>query len=330
MSSTIRISLKNLKCITEDDGLGASEPYIWVWALATGTRDGLVYPVIYNQPTHNSRIVIKDGMRANEAAPIPASIGQLAIKTALNASEVENIILITVLMEEDSSTDLAMQKGMEAFNNTVGTQIITNQDALIEAQKNADPSVLKKLISDISKAVADKIKAAVLSAESKYKDHDDSVGTAFQLFSLTKNTAGQIFPIQPQTFNLSFTTKKRIQQPPPAPVLVVVNNNYEIDGNIEIQATQTNACQAQTNSVAAAQSSLNSTHQKIINLQSKLQNASPVNKPKISMEIEKIESLVLPKAELALEKAKINLQKCRTQFSNPGGVISHPGGVLSA
>lgn len=330
MSSTIRISLDNLECIAEDDGFGASEPYIWVWALATGTKNGSVKLVIYNQPLHNARVVIRDGMRANETTPIPAFVGQLAIKTDLNPSEIEKIILITVLLEEDLSKDIAMQRGLETFNNVIGAQIINNEQALTEAQNNPDPEVLKALTSDISDAVAARIKAAILSAETKIKDHDDSIGTAFKLFSSTKNVAGQVTPIQSQAFSLSFTTTKKIQPAPPSPVVVIVNNNFKINGKIEIQSTQTNLCQAQSNSVAAAQSNLNSIHQKIQALQNQLRTASPVNKPKIMVEIEKIESLTLPKAELTLEKARINLQKCRTQFSNPGGVNSLPGGTLSA
>ncbi|MER3513395.1 MAG: hypothetical protein C4310_02500 [Chloroflexota bacterium] len=76
------ITLERLRCIRESDASGHSEPYIWptlLWTdgntLATPSLVGVTSPVL-----GNTRVVIKNAMRAGQTADIPPSVGALRVR----------------------------------------------------------------------------------------------------------------------------------------------------------------------------------------------------------------------------------------------------------
>lgn len=299
MAFEIKFSLNRLKCFAEDDGFGASEPYIWAFAMVM--INGI--PFIYNQPINLARVVIQDSMRPNDIANIPTSVGQFGFQLDQinDITKISNIILVISLLEEDSSKETTMRKGLEAYNIELPRQLLLNAEGLKIAIDTGNEVAKKAIIDEISKNVSSKVKSAVLSLETTLDtlstNHDDQIATDFKSFSLIKNSAGQIFPIQTQIFNLSF---------------IGDGNNYQIEGKLSViqKLPHYDFCKSQADAVINAQHNVNSIKNHIKSGQQDLQQASPIDKPRIIQKIEKAE-LQLESAEIILADAQKALQDCR-------------------
>jgi hypothetical protein len=330
MSIEVVISLKTLNCFAEDDGIGASEPYIWAFAIVV--IQGI--PNIYKQSLNHARVLIKDGIRPNQSAAIPTEVGIIKFNLNVQVSEIDKIILVVTLMEEDSSKEIAMQKGVDAYGNILANQLILNAQSLTTTNDSGNREEFNLIIKEITNTVSEKVIEAVLSEETRFKDHDDSIATDFLMFSKQQNAADRLFAIQSQDFILSFVSEPvAIFNNPGFPSATRVNNfglnspqiiiqdNYQIDGSLEIRLPKIDLCKMQVLAVNNAKSSIESVDREIKSLQDNLKGASPTEKSRIIQEISEVRSEQLAEAQATLKTAEKALQDCRSRINDLQGTV---------
>ncbi len=296
MATDAILVLERLCCNREDDGSGHSEPYIWpvlLWiddnTLATPELVGMTSPVL-----GNARVVIKEDMRAGQVAAIPPSVGMLRVRLEDNLS-VRRLILTVALWEEDETPEDAMRAGYKAFSNELRAAIADNLFALNQASGDE----LDALIEAIKARVKGKVTSAIRDGLTGWQktrvflgtlNLDDIVNSAFVNFG---------DPVATQ-FTLQF--------------LNGANNNYEIDGSLQMRPVVVDRCQAQVDAVKAAQAAVNGVDAQIRALQEELKHASPAEKSFIIAEIKRLRAEELVEANQALEEARKALEACRARL----------------
>ncbi len=99
---------------------------------------------------------------------------------------------------------------------------------------------------------------------------------------------------------------------------------YEIEGNLEVAIVDADPCQAQLDSVAAAQAAIESLHRLVVKLQEHLHLAPPQLTAAILAEIDDVRTHQIPAAQARLERARNALRRCQllssTTPDEPGGV----------
>src|SRR5512144_2923481 len=109
MAANAIITLQRLRCIREaGEGGEGSAPYLWPVLLwiddATATVGAVTPPVEY------ARIVIKNGMHANETADIFASVGVLDHRFDDDLTK-HQLILVVALWEANDTSVAALNAG---------------------------------------------------------------------------------------------------------------------------------------------------------------------------------------------------------------------------
>jgi hypothetical protein len=311
MTTQAIITLESLRCIRESDlaGTSHSEPYIWP-ALAIVTNNSfLVTP--QSAILSDSRNVIKSEMRAGETAAIPYPVNTLTANFEDDQTN-RQLLLVVGLWEKDDTPSSAVQAGYQAFLDELHAALGSNLISLSQA----DEAEQKVIIDKIKKRVYDKVYSAEknkLSGWEKTKVYlgwlnlDDFMGSDFRRFSDVVSTS----------FTLSFKGSAGdiiIQNVPSgtgAPKAVNPPVEYEIQGNIKVQAAVVNRCQAEIDAVNAAKSALQGLESMIQALQSQLHRATPQEKPGIIAEIKDINERQIPVAKTKLDNAQSALDRCR-------------------
>jgi hypothetical protein len=309
MTTQATITLESLHCTLESDlgkTNGHSEPYIWP-ALAIVTNNSFeITPKV--ALLGDSRTIIKNGMHANETAPIPYPVNTLTANFEDSQTN-RQLLLVVALWEKDDTPAKTVQVGYQAYLDELKDAIGKN---LLNFSQ-ADDAQQKVIIDDIKKSVYAKVYAAEENSLSGWEktqvyfgfmNLDDFMGSDFNRFSEVAST----------TFTLTFKGFAGdaiidIFANPPKAVNPPVQ--YEIQGNLTVQDINVDPCQAEIDAISAAQSALQGLQNMIVSLQSQLQHATPQEKPGIIAQIKDISENQIPAAQTKIDNAQNALKRCR-------------------
>jgi hypothetical protein len=304
MPTDVIITLERLRCLVEDDGFGPSEPYIWPFLMSIDKQNNLIF---HSLPLNFARVVIKDGMRANEVADIPQLIGVFHLIFD-NIANLKQIVLLVTLLESDSTSDSAIENGFQTYNQELESalsdfKLLLRLNSDIEDDRN-------NARNELADRVGSKVKSAIGFFDSL--DPDDLISSDTSTFKL--EVIGDGIRIQPSSFTMSFVSKTTIPASGVFPEQIIIDDNYQIEGKVEMRLLSDpprDLCQSQVDLVNIAEKSVNAVENQIENLQQELQSASPSQKPGIIRAIGHLENDQLPNAISELETAQSNLQACR-------------------
>jgi len=311
MTTVATVTLRTLRCIRESDRAGTShsEPYIWA-ALASAASNPLSFESTPQAGIlADARYVIKSEMRAGESAAIPYPLNTLIASFADGQTD-RQMVLVVALWEQDDTPMAAVHAGYQAFLTELHAALGSNLLSL----KAADASGRAIIIDAIKKRVYDKVYAAERDHLSDWEktqvyfgwlNLDDFMGTDYKLFeNVAQGTfvlrvkgaagdliVGNIFSNQPTAVN------------PPV--------EYEVEGNLEVAIVDADPCQAQLDSVAAAQAAIESLQRLVVELQEHLHLAPPQLTAAILAEIDDVRTHQIPAAQARLERARNTLRRCQ-------------------
>lgn len=304
MATDAIITLESLRCISESDGTGQSEPYIWpvlLWiddnTLATSLLVGVTAPVL-----GDARVVIKKDMSAGEIADIPASVGVLRVRLE-DGLMTRRLILAVALWEEDETPDDAMRAGFQSFSSELRAAVADNLFALYGASEEEQNTI----IETIKIRVTNRVRSAIEDGLTGWQKARVLLGT-LNLDDII-NSDFKNFPNHETPITLAFRAGS--------------SNNYEIQGSLLMRPVRVDLCQAKINAVQTAQIAVDGIDGEIRALQAELRQASPSDKPRIIMEINNLREEELPILVEALENARRALQACRERqpVLTQGGVL---------
>jgi len=173
------VTLRELHAHKESDGSGGSEPYLWT-CLVTIAQDlsvGGTPPAI-----GEARLVMAQGMRAGQTAPVPASVGVRRLRTE-DGEDPRGLILVTALLENDETPLQAVEAGYLAFMSEVPSAI---QDHLLLLNDPATRDEARSAIADQVAAAVDSAIRGALTTGQKIRvklgllNMDDAVDSAVQ------------------------------------------------------------------------------------------------------------------------------------------------------
>jgi hypothetical protein len=309
MATDATIVLERLRCIRESDGTGHSEPYIWpvmLWiddnTLATPALVGVTAPAL-----GNARVVIKSDMRAGQTANIPGSVGLLRVRLEDNQT-IRRLILAVALWEEDETPEAAMRAGFQAFSSELRAVIADNLFALNQASEEEREA----LIATIKARVRNRVRSAIENGLTGFQKARVAIGT-LNLDDIIDSDFNYFPDLSTMSITLTFGAGS--------------SDDYEIQGQLQVQPVRVDRCQAEINAVQTAQVAISGIDAQIKALQAELHSASPAEKPFIISEIKRLRAEELPGALAALENARRALQDCRERtpaIFDPGSVLARP------
>jgi Tachylectin len=173
MTTDVVVVLERLHCIREKDETPHSEPYIWpalLWVDGTTAekpnRVGIVAPA-----DNRARVVIKEDMRAGEAADIVSAVG------VLSAPVEEGFLamaLVVALLEKDETPKVAVTAGFKAFSSELQAAADKHLEDLL------NPNERDQAIQQIIRQVGKKVILAIVDKQTwgdlLIRDQDDAIG----------------------------------------------------------------------------------------------------------------------------------------------------------
>lgn len=296
MATDAFVRLEHLTCTRESDGTGNSEPYIWpvvLWVdndtLATPELVGLT-----GASSQNARIELKSGMKAGQVVGIPTSVGVHRVRFKEGADP-HVIILAVVLWEWDETPETAMKAGFRAFPSELRAAVGANLIRLNGAKDNETER--DAIIAEISTRVRNAVKSAISGALTLWQRIRIGIGT-LNLDDVVGDTFVYLPDLAATPIKLAFQDEE---------------NEYQIDGRLEVQHVNPETCQAQIAAVSAAQIEVDRVATQIAALQAELQDAAPSQKPAINAQIKRLRDEEGRPAQKTLDEARRALQKCRDQ-----------------
>jgi hypothetical protein len=308
------IHLDRLRCRSEHDHNGHSEPYVWamlLWADDTTVGSGVFVEASAPATSQGFRAVIKDGIRAGERASMPSAQRRFAHRFEDNL-ERRDIGIIVAMFEEDDTPSDAARAGYRAFVRELPLAVA---DFI---RSHLAPPVSAADREEIAAQVRPKVRAAVRDALSGFEklqallgnlNFDDQLG--FDTFFTSVDSDEQ----PPSRFTLryrkTFTETVGGQQ-------VERINDYEIDGRFEVRRPPPpDPCQAAIDRVTRAREAADGLQTHIASLQVELSGAPPQQKAAIIAEIRRIREEDVPAAAAVLEAARRALAQCRAAQDSP-------------
>jgi hypothetical protein len=169
----VSLSLTNLHCYDEGDGIGSAEPYLWnvffkIDGETTSVTPGLSLQgtaTVVPTPGNHGDLPNHD-VDAGEDVPIPAELGSFStqltpipLQVPVNGvTEVGGFVgLISILMEEDNTRGSAIAKGHEALNAAVQETL----DGLIPKLNMRHPEPSEAEIKEMSDAIGNTVDQAI-------------------------------------------------------------------------------------------------------------------------------------------------------------------------
>ena len=294
------IHLDTVRCVTESDGSGHSEPYVWpvlLWSDSNLIGSGQFIGATALGSTLGARVVIKNGMVPGDRLPMPAAQQTLAHRFQDNLT-LRSVGIVVAMQEADETPDKTVRAAYSAFVRELPLAIADFvRSNLREPQTDAE-------IQSIADMVAPKVEEAgsdTLSAWEKFKvaigslNLDDQMGFATHFVDVVDEMPTSSFTL---------------------PFGVGSNNQYEIDGRVELRMVPNpDPCQAERDRVRAAQDTLDGLRAMVVELQEELQHASPSEKPGILKMIRQIRTEEIPPAQAELDAARQALSVCQVSFS---------------
>ena len=316
MSTDAIIRFENLRCVSERDGSGGSEPYIWP-ALVWIDRQTLSLPDRIGfsaSAPGNARRVIKSGMRAGNVAPIPGGVNTLRVRLEDDARpNFRRLLPIVALWENDETPKKALEAGFTAYMQTLRSEMI---EVFRQVTTAGGPS-LDSLLPAALRRVFEATVRAGGKALSGFETFEVAIGSLnlddfVSIGSRTWNA----------TANESFTLTLRSERD---------RNHYELAATATLKPVVVDRCQARVDAVRAAEAAISDLQVEIADWQAQLSgqgsDGGPLSKPDIVAEIQRLREEELPPLLEALDAANRALDQCRR-----GGVIAQvpEAGALSA
>jgi hypothetical protein len=201
----IDLKLEKIHCHDEGDGPGNAEPFLWTvfWKVDGETvavnTDGPAppfvqgFPTVVGTPGNHGNLGTSD-VDEGDDVPIPPIIGEyhttmmpIPLTTPVGSiTEIGGMMgCIVVLMEEDFTSDSAIQRGHEALDSSVRERLA----ALLGTLSITKPEPTEEDILALSDQVGEAVKNAiadgvsVLSWIAGWGNMDDEVGSAVFRFS---------------------------------------------------------------------------------------------------------------------------------------------------
>lgn len=323
MQSLITITFDHLECIEESDGnAGHSEPYLWARAVAL---QGFEVHTSATAPTNDHRVRIGREVKKGDVVPIPTEASKISMRFE-HFESISTIALVSTILEEDRSSDEAMERGYRAYQvqleleltsalfldltskqlviaaleGELATTIASGDAAKIKAEKTALDKKRKKLravIDGVGERVGNKVTSAVGMLESL--NPDDNIASGFMTFNQTGPVL-QRTPIASQTFSVVHKKDK---------------NHYVVHGHLTVQVAhpgRPEVCQREAATLRSAQTGLAQAQAELAVLQAALRSASSAEKAAL---VEKIndQEVAIDALTESQAQAQLLLQACRTR-----------------
>jgi hypothetical protein len=287
------IVLNQLVCAAESNG-GGSHPYLWAELLQIDNRTidsgALVASIGFAPPPIGAQLVITEGMRAGDTAPIPAPQARLAAQFD-QAESIKDLILVAVLWDRHDTPIDAILAGYDAFLGSARDAVAKNLEALSSASGDVVNAAVDEVRAEINQQVNDAISGKLSTLDkveiaAGLETSDSVIGSAFVHFALAQGNP-------PSGFSLAFGSGS--------------THDYRIDGTITVTV---DPCESELIRVQAA-------NQAIANTRSALKQLIGHEGPATEKQIEILDAeLSTQQARLAAAQADLNL--CRigtTRFS---------------
>jgi hypothetical protein len=298
MPEFILLNFDQLTCNTAAEADGA-EPYLWP-ALITVSNAFEVQARGINPM--KARLVLADGMSSG-SVNIPSDVSGISIQSNLN--DVRAAIGLVVLMEADDIPEHAMLKAYEAFIREIPNALTPLRLLGLSSTNEEDRVVIKQEIREqLSKAA----QAAAENDLSFFEkiifaasgNADDTIG--FDFVMVKRPDSSDSLNIPERTITFKFSSPGPDDQ---------AGDDFILTGRIStiLFPPPGGACAAEREALTQAKDELENINGEIENQQLELQHASPTQKPRIVMEIHRLEAEV-PAAEHAVEQAQTALNLC--------------------
>lgn len=300
MAVDVTAVLQELHCVKESES--GSEPYLWpvlLWIDDTTVHNsgddvlGVRGPLL-----GESRVVLKQSMKAGETAPIPFPLNTRSVRLEA-ASGISYVLLVVALFEQDETPQSALWAGCKRFTSELRAAIVKRFLQLKAAMDAGDDAELQRLIDEIKAQVRGATESATWNALTSWQktryllgtlNLDDYVGSAFYF---GKPSGAQLD-------------------------LVVRSDNgadeYRIDGSVHAQPTTVDLCHAQADAAAAAQAVVDGIEGQITAAKARYHDASPAEKSTIRAQLDQLNQ-DLDFAMAALDEARRALQHCRDRWA---------------
>jgi hypothetical protein len=163
MADRVTITLTDLHCEAQSES-GGCEPYLFTsfYSVGGGQVD------VQTPAHHDIRGAFANDVEAGQTLPVPQEIGTASV----NASNGARIGVVALVIDEDLSRDVAVDKAHKAFHEEVENQ-------LRQAGESIDPAALRE-------AVLSKVRGAVHGTydySDLHRDQDDHLGLGVQEIS---------------------------------------------------------------------------------------------------------------------------------------------------
>jgi hypothetical protein len=288
------ITLDQLSCDTETEGDG-SHPYLWAVLLqvddATIASGALVARIAFAPSPTGAQIIIADGMRTGDMAPVPAPQRRLAAQFNPGQRQ-RDLILITVLWDQHDIPFDAVLAGYDAFLGTSRDAVAANLLGLGSSSPVVQQAAVDAVTATINQQVSDAIEGKLslvdkLEIKAHLKTPDTVIDSAFRHFALAEVDSAS-------TLSLPFGAGS--------------GHDYRIDGTFTVIV---DPCEAELIRVRAAQ-------QAIANTEGALKKLIGHEGPGTEKQIELLEEeLSTQKGRLAAAEA--DLSQCRAGTSATPG-----------
>jgi hypothetical protein len=305
----VTLRLTELRCITQSEGSGGSEPYLWVTYFALGAQ-----PLPFQQgpmatitPAYDAfRTDFPDGVTAGQVMIIPPFLATASFDIDLEEDH-KLVGCIAVLMEEDETPDSSIILGRIAYSKEIDKQL---NDLIHQRLSSGDfGPVTDDELRSIRAGVQAKVEEAVGSNQTIWNfftNQDDNLGFTFRGFADSE--------IQFQYFDFPEITSDSSSD------RFVLSGGLSIGpiptDPVDLCATQRAAVNAKKNEVASLQG-------RVTLLQDQLHHATPQQKSAIVAEINATNDLIT-QAEGALPALQAALDACQHQHDLGGDVHIDP------
>jgi hypothetical protein len=297
----VTLRLTQLRCITESDGSGSSEPYMWTTFFAFGAQPlpGQTGPMTVITPAYDAfRTEFENNVQDGDLLSIPPFIASASFDMDLDGQNENKLVgCIAVVMEEDETPGSSIVLGRIAYSKEIEKQL--NHLVIARVQAGDFGPVTDEEIRVIREAVQSKVESAIGSNQGIFdifKNQDDNVGFTHRGF-----IEGEI---QAAFFDF------------PEIVSEDSTNRYVLSGNLSIGAIPTepiDLCKTPRAALQAKKDEIKGLQTRKSLLQVQLQNAPPQAKAAIVDAIEETNALIT-QAEAELPALQEALDACMERF----------------
>lgn len=191
MADRVTITLSDLHCEAQSEH-GGCEPYLFTSFFAVG--DGQVD--IQSPAHHDIRGAFANDVVAGQSLPVPQEIGTVTLDAGQNAT----VGVVALVIDEDLSRDVAVDKAHQAFHAEVESQL----------RQLAGTGFDQPQIEQLHEAVLSKVRGAVHGTydySDLHRDQDDHLGIGIHTVGAS---AGGEFDLPLGFADDRFTLKGRV------------------------------------------------------------------------------------------------------------------------